>query len=429
MRETVNMSNKDLDRVVILKRVMAKELTQVEGGNLLGISDRQVRKLLHRLKEEGPKGIVSKLVGCRGNRTKPVHFKQRVLALLKEKYEGFGPTLATEKIIEIEGLLISRETTRQWMIENRLWIPRKHRTRSHMPRLRRPCFGELIQADGSPFYWFGDELPAANATVFIDDATSMITGLFFSETETAEAYFRALEQHLKSYGRPRALYTDKFSVFRSPRGTGKTQMQLALQELDVELILANSPQAKGRVERANRTLQDRLTKEFRLRGIKTIEQANAYAEEYVESHNRNFSKKPMNGFDVHRPLEGYDLKRILCRKEVRSLDSSAVFQYNKVHYQLQDVSEFRRLNRRKVEVREPENGKIRVFIKDKEFKVLRLDEVMELPRELNRKEVMVWRPGRGNHHKVKTTHPWKKDFARKIEMNEVVYGIIKRGTF
>jgi hypothetical protein len=397
----MRMSHKDLDRIVILKKVMEKELTQIEAGRLLKIGDRQIRKLIVKFQKEGPQGIISKLIGRKGNRNKPNEFKQKVLTLLKEKYEGFGPTLAAEKLLEIEGLKVSNETIRQWMIKNHLWFSRKKRIKLHSPRMRRACFGELIQADGSPHHWFGEDKPEVNATVFIDDATGIITGLFFSETETLEGYFKAFEQHLKRYGRPRALYTDKYAVFRSPKGKGTTQMQIALKELDIELILANSPQAKGRVERANRTLQDRLAKELHLKNIKTIEEANEYAAEYLEIYNKKFSKKPMSEYDAHQSLEGYDLFRILCRKEERSLNLSGIFQFNKVHYQIQGISELRRLNRKKVEIRLNEE-KMRVFLANEEIQVLPLNQIMEQPRELNRKELINWQP-----KEIKITHPWK----------------------
>ena len=182
-------------------------------------------------------------------------------------------------------------------------------------------------------------------------------------------------------------------------------MQEALKELRIELILANSPQAKGRVERANRTLQDRLKKEFQLRGIKTIDQANAYVKEFVVEYNKKFSKKPMSALDAHRSLEGYDLKRLLCRKEERSLNNTAIFQYNNTFYQLQGISEYRRLNRCKVEIRVSKDGKMRVFIKGLEVKVLRLCEIPGGAQELDRKEVLRW-PSRA--HKPSITHPWRR---------------------
>jgi hypothetical protein len=296
---------------------------------------------------------------------------------------------------------------RMWMTQNRLWIPRKKRKKLHFSRSRRSCFGELIQADGSPDYWLGEDQGEINATVFIDDATSIITALVFSEAETLDSYFMALEEHLNKYGRPRALYTDQYSIFRSPKGVGKTQMQIALQALDIDLILANSPQAKGRVERVNRTLQDRLIKEMRLKGIKTIEQANAFAKEYVEDHNRRFSKQPMSTVDAHRPLEGLDLERILCRKEERSLNALGIFQFNSVHYQIQDI--YDNLNKKKIEIRITKTGQMRAFLAEKELRVRPLAEIEEPP-VLNRKEALTWKT---REWRVSSAHPWK--VAKKVQ--------------
>jgi Helix-turn-helix domain len=404
VEDRVSMSRKDLDRLEVLRDVQNKKLKQVDAARILRITDRQVRKLLRRLEQEGSSGIVSRLVGKTGNRRKCPGIKQRVLALLKEKYEGFGPTFTVEKLLQLDGVKISKETARNWMIEHHLWIPKKRRTSIHPTRARRPCFGELIQADGSPDRWFGPDLPEANATVLVDDATSMITALYFSETETLDAYFCAFEEHLNQYGRPLGIYTDYSAIFKSRKETGKTQMQKALEELKIESILANSPQAKGRVERANRTLQDRLKKEFRLRGIKTVEQANKYVKEFLKEYNRSFSKKPMSDYNAHRSLEGYDLERILCRKEERTLDCSGVFQFNSMHYQVQEISVVHRLNKKKIEVRVVRSGKMRVFFEGKEVKVLPLNEIAGGPKILTRKEVLSWEP---RVHKPKSDHPWR----------------------
>ena len=409
MKDRVSMSRKDLDRLEILRSVQNKMLKQVDAARMLRITDRQVRKLLRRLEKEGPTGIVSRLVGKMGNRRKCPNLKGRVIALLREKYEGFGPTFAAEKLAELDQIEVSKETIRNWMIENQLWIPKKQKTRLHPSRERRPCFGELIQADGSPDHWFGSDLPEANATVLVDDATSMITALYFSETETLDAYFCAFEEHLKQYGRPLAIYTDHSAIFKNRKETGKTQMQKALTELGVESILANSAQAKGRVERMNRTLQDRLKKEFRLRGIKTIEQANEYAKEFVKEHNRSFSKKPMSDYNAHRSLEGYDLERILCRKEERSLDCSGIFQFNKVHYQIQGISECHRLSRKKVEIRVVRSGEMRVFFEGQEIKVLPLNEIVESQKVMTRKGILSWK---SKAHKPASNHPWRRGYSK-----------------
>jgi hypothetical protein len=413
MEETITMSNRDLDRLMILKRVLSKELTQCAAARLLDISDRQVRKLITRLSSEGPKGIISRLIGKKGNRNKPFEVKQKIMGLLREKYEDFGPTFAAEKLLELDGLKISPETLRQWMMAANLWFPKSKKIKRHTPRARREFFGELIQADGSPHRWFGPEGPEVNATVLVDDATSTITALYFSETETLDAYMRAFEMHLQQYGRPRAFYTDKYTIFKSPVPGNKTQMQRMLRELDIELILANSPEAKGRVERTNRTLQDRLLKEMRLRGITTIEQANAFAREYVRKHNLHFSKKPVSDIDAHRSLEGYDLNLIFSRKEERSLNAVGIFQFNNIHYQIQGVSETVRLNRQKIELRICKSGEMKVYFREKEVKVLPLNKVMESPKEYDNKELMNWK-GRCKKIKPSYRHPWRVAFRRAI---------------
>lgn len=409
MRETVTMSKKDLDRLYLLNKVEKKELTQLGAARLLNLSERQVRNLLYRLRSEGPQGIVSRLVGKSSNRQLPRKFKEQTLEIIRNSYPGFGPTLATEKLSERDGIHLSTQTVRNWMIEASLWQPKKKRKRNlHPPRMRRPNFGELIQADGSLHSWFGPDQPKCNVIAFVDDATSALTALVFSETECLDAYFQAFNQHLTNYGRPIAFYTDHWSSFRKHKGVSPTQVQRALNELQVQLILAHSAQAKGRVERANRTLQDRLIKELFLRDIRTIEEANAFAPEFVAEYNKKFSKKPMNDVDVHRPLEGYDLARVLCTYESRSLSSSGTFQFNNCHYQLQGVSEYRRLAKKRVEVRVTLDGEMRVFLDDKEVQCSRLDEIEVPIEQLTRKETLVWKP---RSHLVSKNHPWKRHYS------------------
>ena len=416
----IEMSHNELDRFHVLNKVITKELTQKQAANLLSIKERQIRNLLTSLKKHGAEGLVSKHRGKPGNHRKSSEFRQRTLALVREQYEGFGPTLAKEKLEERQGLVVSGETLRQWMITANLWIPKKKRVISHPPRPRRPCFGELVQGDGSPHHWLGEDGPRINLNAFIDDATGKITALYFSPTETLDSYFEALTQHLKRHGRFRALYVDKAAIFRQ-RGHEMTQMQRALKELGIELILANSPQAKGKVERLNQTLQDRLLKELRLQGIKTIEAANEFAQEYIEIYNKKFSKKPMSEFDAHRPLDGHDLEKVLCRLETRVLQSSAIFQFNKTHYQVQGISEVHRLKGKQVEVRTTRAGEMRVFLQGKELVVLPLDQVIEEPQlELSRKEVLSWRWGEGKRKPVPATHPWKANYKRAKEQQRAV---------
>lgn len=405
MEEIISMTNKEVDRLKILEKVLDKTLKQKEAADLLKVDVRHIRRLLKRYKAQGPKGLISKKRGKPSNHKKSNDFKRSVLALVKEKYEGFGPTLAKEKLEEWHGLKLSVETLRSWMIETHLWYHKIRKKQAHPLRERRVCLGELIQADGSHHHWFGEEFPEVNLTVLIDDATSKITSLYFSQSETLDSYFEALEEHLMKYGRPRALYTDRFSVFEANNKQGITQMQRALKELDIDLILASSPQAKGRVERSNRTLQDRLIKELRLRGITTLQEANIFAKEYIEIYNQKFSKEPMNNLDAHRLLEGYDLSLILCRLETRTLLSDCMFQFNNQFFKIQDVSDIRRLKGRKVTLRLTKKGVMRVFLENKELKYCLLYEQEAKPQVLNSKELAWYTPQR---KPPADSHPWKR---------------------
>ena len=406
MEEIFTMTQKELDRHSILKKVLNKELSQVMAANLLKVSPRQTRNLLQIFKNQGSKGIISKKRGVPSNRTLPKELKQAVLALMREKYEGFGPTLAQEKLKSLDNLVISKETLRKWMIESHLWIPRKIRKKEHASRKRRPCFGELLQTDGSFDAWFGEDHPKANATVIIDDATSMITSIVFSQQETLSAYYQAFRQHMEKYGRPRAFYTDRYAVFQANNKVGKTHMQRSLKDLDIELILANSPQAKGRVERANRTLQDRLIKEFRLRGIKTIKEANLFMPDFLREYNHKFSKKPMSEIDAHRSLEGFDLSRLLSPRESRTLLVGSIFQYRNTFYKVQMPSNVQEVKGVKVEVLELQEGGVRVFYKNQELSVSNTEDIITPPLEMNRKEAIEWKEDMRKKPKDKS-FPWK----------------------
>ena len=229
------------------------------------------------------------------------------MTLVRENYIDFGPTFASEKLAEDHGLKVSRETLRKWMQDAGMWLSRKQRRTFHQPRLRRECFGELIQIDGSDHHWFEDRGPACTLLVFIDDATSTLMHLQFVKSESTFSYFGALERYLEAHGRPVAFYSDKHTVFRvaqqgAQSGHGMTQFGRALNELSIEILCANSSQAKGRVERANRTLQDRLVKELRLAGISDMEDANAFLPDFMERYNARFAKAPRRPDDLHRAL-------------------------------------------------------------------------------------------------------------------------------
>lgn len=413
MEETFIMSSKELDRYAILTQVLGKKLKQKDAARLLKISDRQTRNLLSRLKVEGKKGVISKKRGKVSNNAKPFELRKKVLHLMRTKYKGFGPTFASEKLEELDEIKVNHETLRLWMIKENLWNSKEKQKRIHPPRERRSCFGELIQVDGSHHHWFGEDEPRCTLLVFIDDATSMVTAMRFCKEETVDDYFAVLRDHLKGYGIPRGIYSDRLKVFKGDKNL--SQFQLALKQLGVESVLAYSPQAKGRVERVNRTLQDRLLKEMKLRGIKSREDGNQFIEEYLRRHNKKFSKETGSIANAHRPLEkGHDLERVLCRYEERTLSKDYTFQFHNRHYIISERSKIKRAKGVKVEVR-AKNGKMRVFKGDEELKYKALDELYEDLREEQKNREL----GRAKRKSVPKTHPWKRGMYKFSRRNSV----------
>jgi len=278
------MSQRELTRLEVIKRLERKELKQRRAAEMLGISVRQVKRLVRAYKQTGDVSLVSKRRGRMSNNRMSAATLATAVQLLRTRYPDFGPTLAHEKLTEDYALKLSVESVRRLMIAEELWRARRaHRPVIHQLRERRARYGELVQIDGSPHDWFEGRAAKCTLLVFIDDATGKLMQLRFAAAETTFAYFAAVEAYITRHGKPLAFYSDKYGVFRvnqpctlpnSPT-TGLTQFGRAMKELAIELICAHSPQAKGRVERANQTLQDRLVKELRLRGISNIEDAHA----------------------------------------------------------------------------------------------------------------------------------------------------------
>ena len=301
-RATLTMSHTELERLEVIQRVRERRLRQEEVARMLGLGVRQVQRLCAAYRDQGAAGLVSGKRGRRSNRRLPDELQHRAMELVRARYADFGPTLAAEKLSEFHDLTVSRETLRKWMVEAEIWVPRKQRRRVQQPRRRRPCRGELVQIDGSEHAWFEERGPRCTLIVFIDDATSELMELRFAESESTFAYFEALHAYLGRYGKPVALYSDKASVFRPTRQQpkGVSQFGRALSELNIDILCANTPAAKGRVERANLTLQDRLVKEMRLRGLSTLEAGNAFLEEYRRAHNTRFAVAAASEHDAHR---------------------------------------------------------------------------------------------------------------------------------
>lgn len=366
-KEIISMSLKELDRLQIIRDSVSRQITQEQAADRIGISIRQVKRLVQRYRIEGPQGLISRRRGQRPNNAFTSEFRTLVISLVRDKYPDFGPTFACEKLREIHGLALSAETLRKWMVEEGLWRERRRKiARIYQRRQRRPCYGELIQFDGSPHDWFEERGPRCTLIVFIDDATSALMALRFAPAETTRAYMETLRDYLDKYGRPLALYSDRHSIFRvnNPEREGElTQFTRAIKTLGIEPIHANSPQAKGRVERANQTLQDRLVKELRLRNISDIESANLWLSEFVKDYNSRFASIPRENGNAHREIlhSPEELNYILCYQSRRVLSKNLTFQYKTSAYQIRSEGQGYRLRHAIVTVCENFNGEITVL--------------------------------------------------------------------
>lgn len=378
MKGQIIMSKKELERVTVVEQILRGSLTNQEGADCLGITVRHLRRLKKRYKRFGAVGLAHRSRGKPSNREIDREKKARVIDIVKKKYPDFGPTLAHEKLSEKEEIDFSVETLRSEMIKEGIWeVRQRKRANIHQLRERRSQEGELVQVDGSPHKWFEDRAGKCDLLVYIDDATGKLLWLEFAKSETTEAYFKSMEKYLQVHGRPLSFYVDKHSVFRVNTtkvesasvddDNGLTQFGRAMRELDIELIHANTAQAKGRVERANQTLQDRLVKEMRLRGISSIEEANKFLPEYIEKFNKKFSVEPKSGRNAHRPLQkGTNLKEVLCIKEERVVSKNLEVRYKNKTYQLEvDKGYEYTLRRVRVEVIEKMNGEITIVYRNK----------------------------------------------------------------
>ena len=297
---------------------------------------RQTQRLLARYGDGGGAALIHRSRGRTASNRLSDGVREYVVELVRQRYRDFGPTLAAEVLLEQHGVDVSRETLRKWMAEAGLWLSRKQRKTFHQPRLRRESYGELVQIDGSEHRWFEGRGEPCTLLVFIDDATSKLMQLRFVPSESTESYFQALRGYLDDHGCPVAFYSDKHSVFRSVNQNTKgaqsmTQFGRALAELNIEILCANSSQAKGRVERANRTLQDRLVKELRLAGVSNMEAGNAFLPAFVERFNERFAVRPANQQDLHRSLQvsAGKLNDILCHREQRYVGAQLTLHYDR----------------------------------------------------------------------------------------------------
>lgn len=420
MKTELKMTLQEADRLSVIKLLEHKKINLKKAAEDLGLCCKQVFRIRQRFREEGPKGLISKRRGKRSNNHLSSDLIQKALSLIKEKYNDYGPTLVSEKLEEKHCLKLSRETLRQLMIKEGIWkVKRVKDKKIYARRTRRSKFGELEQIDGSYEYWFEDRAEKCCLLVSVDDATSSLTQLKFCKTETTQDYLLFLKSYIQQHGRPLAFYSDKHSIFRvnnkkKTEGSFSTKFQNALKSLDIELICAHSPQAKGRVERANGILQDRLIKELRERNISSIEAGNLFLEEFRLSYNTKFAVEPANHENAHRNLLYSQNLEYLCMiEEERTLSKDLSFQYKTEIYQIE--SEYRnRLYGKKVTIYELD-GKIQKILQNgKELKYRKWKEKLYEPTKIiDVKELETYRVV--TNKKPKKHHPWKKgNFLKKF---------------
>lgn len=406
-KDIIVMRQKELKRLHVIHKVMEGELTQVEAAEILSFSDRQINRIVKRIGEEGDSGIQHRSRGRESSRRLPKKLKDKVVRLYLEKYKGFGPTFTSEKLHEIDGIELSKETVRTWLIEAGHWQKgRIHRSYRQWRERKWHC-GEMVQMDGSHHDWFAGRRPKCVLMGYIDDATGRIFCRFYEYEGTIPA-LDSFKRYIRKHGIPLSVYCDKHTTYKSPaepsiedeiNGTAPlSEFGRALTELGVKLIHAHSPQAKGRVERMFNTLQDRLVKEMTLRNITTIQEANRFLQSYLSSHNRRFAVKPKEQNDLHRDIpKGLNLDKILCIKTERTLRNDSTIAYNGKLYQLQEV-----VKSKKVFVQERVNGKMLITHNDVSLKHKEITKRLEKQQKL----VHILRQRKG--HTPAADHPWRK---------------------
>ncbi len=380
--EHLSMSRKERTRLEVFSRVKAAQITKVKAAALLGLSYRQTLRAYRRYAKRGAAGLVHGLRGKASNRGHDTSHRRQVLAAYRQSYGGFGPTLAAEQMAARDDLSVDHETLRRWLVNEGLWKGSRKRQQHRSRRDRKAHAGELVQLDGSPHDWLEGRGPRLTLVEFVDDATGRAYGRFYAE-ETTEAVMDCLGRYARRHGLPRALYVDKDSIYtvNNREATGaeilagrepQTQFARAAAELGIEIILANSPQAKGRVERVHGAHQDRLVKLMRLAGIATIQQANAYLEDhYWSSYNVKFAVAAAELADLHRPVSTVTglaaLDQALCVKEPRTVGRDWCVCYERRVLQVAAKHQSLALAGRRVEVRAHAGGRLAMWFSGREL--------------------------------------------------------------
>lgn len=391
MEGILTMSQKEVNRLKTISQIETKVLNVEEGSELMGISTRQTYRILKKIKEEGTRGIIHKLRGKKSNRGYPAELKKDVLKIYKTHYSDYGPTLFSEELVKNHKILVDHETIRKWLRAEAITTSMRKKRPHRKKRERRSCYGALLQFDGSHHDWFegrGAECCLINC---VDDSTGKVY-LKFAVSENTQDVLLTLWEYVNKYGIPRSIYTDKYSVYKAE---GKlTDFGRAMKELNIETIFANSPQAKGRVERVNRTLQDRLVKALRREGISNIAQANEFVQKrFISDYNSKFAVN-LEVPDAHRITTGYDLKNIFCYKTSRQVRNDYTINLSGGYIQLLKGSSPLPIPKQNVTICQWLNGETHIYFNGQEINFTQLDN----------------KPGKKGYkiHHLPKDHPWRR---------------------
>jgi molybdenum-dependent DNA-binding transcriptional regulator ModE len=409
--EILIMSGKERKRMVVMAEVKRGKLSVAAAGRLLAVSYRQAKRIWQRFKQAGDSGLVHRSRGRPGTRRKAAKLRRQVLARYQERYPDFGPTLAAEKLHD-EGLVVDHETLRRWLVEKGLWSSGRKGQQHRSWRERRECFGQMVQLDGSHHDWFEGRRDKAVLMVMVDDATNR-TGARFSEEETTRASYDVFAMWVRQHGVPGSLYVDRDSIYRCERPATvseqisgqkpRTQFGRAMEQLGVEVIMAHSPQAKGRVERRNGLLQDRLVKELRLAGISDLTAANEFLEQkFLPALNRKFTLAARSSVDAHRPRAS-NLDEVLSWEETRVVGKDWTVAWDSRWFQIEAEHEGLSLAGRKVMVRQLRSGQVQLLHAGKKLKW------KELPGRPLREQTRPRLVGRTKLKKPGKGHPWRQN--------------------
>ena len=403
--DLLTMSKEELSRLEVMEHLQEKRMGQRTAAEVLGVSIRQVKRLLRVYRREGAAGLISQQRGKPSHHQLDGELVRAALDLLKGRYADFGPTLAHEKLVELHRIELCLGSVRKIMIEEGLWKAKKIRE-------RRACHGELEQMDGTDHDWFEGRSERCTLLVRIDDATGILGALLFVPEESFFGYCALLRQYLAAHGRPAGLYTDKHGIFRvnipnAGSGDNLTQFGRAMQSLEIPILCANTPQAKGRVERVNLTLQDRLVKEMRLRNISTKQHGNAYLPEFMADFNLRFAVQPRSSLDAHRPLLAHqDLDHILAWQEPRTISKNLTVQFKNVVYQIQTDRPTYALLKAPVTVCEEADGSIRILYKASSLSYTVFHKQIRQAEVVTAKQIDHVLLNQSKAHKPAPNHPW-----------------------